>query len=200
MESWNISGSYLESCNCEAICPCRRVDGVAGGRSTYGVCFGVLCWSIERGEADGLDLGNLATALVYWYDDDEPGSPWQFVVHVDERAESAQHEALAAIFTGQAGGPHMLGLPWIRKPAELHDVRSSRIEAVPGESVRIDTHAEVVIGAAVATDSSVTCIVPGHDRLGQEHYAERLMSDDMPFVWEMTGNCAFKAPFSYAGP
>ena len=28
--SWRISGSYFESCNCDPICPCRRIDGVAG--------------------------------------------------------------------------------------------------------------------------------------------------------------------------
>ena len=29
--SWEISGTYLEACNCDPICPCRRVDGKAGG-------------------------------------------------------------------------------------------------------------------------------------------------------------------------
>ena len=33
--NWQISGTYLEACNCDAICPCRRIDGRQGGRSTY---------------------------------------------------------------------------------------------------------------------------------------------------------------------
>ena len=28
---WRISGSYLEACNCQAICPCRRIGGRPGG-------------------------------------------------------------------------------------------------------------------------------------------------------------------------
>ena len=40
--SWHIQGSYFEACNCDAICPCRRIDGMPGGRSTHGVCMGVL--------------------------------------------------------------------------------------------------------------------------------------------------------------
>ena len=28
---WPIRGSYFESCNCDPICPCRRIDDVAGG-------------------------------------------------------------------------------------------------------------------------------------------------------------------------
>jgi hypothetical protein len=198
MTEWHVEGSYLESCNCEAICPCRRVGGVTGGRSTYGVCFGVLSWLIDTGRADDVDLAGLAVALVYWYDDDQAGSPWRFVVHVDERADRAQHDALAEIFTGRAGGPHVLTLPWIRKPADLHDIHSSQIEIARGKTVRIGTRAEIVVGAAVDTDDTVSCIVPGHDRLGTELYADRLMSDDPPFVWELNGSCAFSAPFAYA--
>src|SRR4051794_17836991 len=50
--SWWIRGTYFESCNCDAICPCRRIDGGGGGRSTHGVCMGVLSWLIEDGAAD----------------------------------------------------------------------------------------------------------------------------------------------------
>ena len=58
--SWRIRGTYFESCNCDAICPCRRIEGVAGGRSTHGVCMGVLSWLIEEGAADGIDLAGVA--------------------------------------------------------------------------------------------------------------------------------------------
>ena len=56
--SWHIQGSYFEACNCEAICPCRRIDGTPGGRSTHGVCMGVLSWLI----ADGATRSSLAAA------------------------------------------------------------------------------------------------------------------------------------------
>ena len=48
---WRIAGRYFESCNCDAICPCRMIDGVEGGRSTHGICFGVLSWLIDEGRA-----------------------------------------------------------------------------------------------------------------------------------------------------
>ena len=47
----HIRGSDSESCNCDAICPCRRIDGIARGRSTHGVCTGVLSWLIAEGAA-----------------------------------------------------------------------------------------------------------------------------------------------------
>src|SRR4051812_9326121 len=84
--SWRIRGTYFESCNCDAICPCRRIDGVAGGRSTHGVCMGVLSWLIEEGAADGTDLSGLPLALACQYRDDEPGSPWTWILYLDGRA------------------------------------------------------------------------------------------------------------------
>ena len=76
---WNLSGSYLEACNCEAICPCRTIGGRKGGRSTEGICLGTLSWAIESGRAGGTDLSGLNVVLANRYDDDEPGSPWQLL-------------------------------------------------------------------------------------------------------------------------
>src|SRR5436305_10162190 len=88
--SWRIRGTYFESCNCDAICPCRRIDSVAGGRSTHGICLGVLSWLIEEGDAAGTDLAGLAVALAIRYDDDEPGAPWMWILYLDERASEEQ--------------------------------------------------------------------------------------------------------------
>src|SRR5262249_8296749 len=91
--AWRARGDYFESGNCEAICPCRRIDGVAGGRSTYGECLGVLTWLIAEGAADGVRLDGLKVALATRYHDDEPGSPWSFVLYLDLRADAEQREA-----------------------------------------------------------------------------------------------------------
>ena len=61
--TWDIRGSYFESCNCDPICPCRTIDGMPGDRSTHGICAGVLSWVIEEGSAGDTDLGGLAVAL-----------------------------------------------------------------------------------------------------------------------------------------
>jgi len=96
--SWRIRGTYFESCNCDAICPCRRIDGVPGGRSTHGVCMGALSWLIEEGAVDSIDLSGLPVALVSRYSDDEAGSPWTWILYLDARATSEQLAALEAIF------------------------------------------------------------------------------------------------------
>ena len=69
--SWRIRGSYFESCNCEAICPCRRVGGRPGGRSTHGICMGALSWVVTAGRAGASDLSGLGAVLSFRYSDDE---------------------------------------------------------------------------------------------------------------------------------
>ena len=200
MGSWRISGAYFESCNCDAICPCRTVGGRPGGRSTHGICFGVLSWRIAEGHADGVDLAGLAAALMLRYDDDEPGSPWRFVVHVDERGDEAQRDALAEILLGRRGGDDILRLPWVRKPSELLEVRAGRIEidhAPDGHVLRVGSAIELAAWQPVETDERVTCVIPGHHVPGRELYADRFTVDDEPFAWELAGNCAFVSTFEY---
>ena len=199
--SWELSGTYLESCNCDAICPCRRVGGVLGGRSTTGVCVGALSWQIERGHDGDLDVSGLAVALVFRYDDDEPGSPWVLTLHVDDRAGDEQRSALAEILLGRRGGAHVQGLPWVRKPSTVLAVESSRIELDHRSErawLRIADRVTLRISRPVETDQTVTCIVPGHAVPGTELVTELLQVDDLPFADEFVGNCAFAAPFAYA--
>jgi hypothetical protein len=200
--SWHIEGDYFESCNCEAICPCRTVGGVPGGRSTYGICMGVLSWLVHEGHADGVDLGGLAAALVIRYDDDEPGSPWSFVVHVDERGSEEQRRALADILTGRLGGDDILRLPWVRKPSEELAVRASPIELRVGgdhKELRVGSAVELAATRPFETDQRVSCVIPGHHIAGTEYYADRLAVHDEPFEWALEGNCAFVGTFSYSG-
>src|SRR6516164_9571873 len=98
--SWDIRGSYFESCNCDPICPCRRIDGVPGGRSTHGECLGVLSWLIEEGAVGKVDLAGQPVAMASRYHDDEHGSPWTWILYLDRGASSAQRDALEAIFRG----------------------------------------------------------------------------------------------------
>jgi hypothetical protein len=196
---WRIAGRYFESCNCDAICPCRMVGGRPGGRSTHGVCYGVLSWAVGEGRAGTVDLAGLKAALTMEYSDDQPGSPWRFVLHVDAEAGPDEGDALAGILLGDLGG-EVLRLPWLRKPSELVERRSSTIElreAGKGYELRVGAAVEVKAVRPVETAEEVACIVPGYDRPGTELYADRLRVDDPPFDWELAETCAFTSSFDY---
>ena len=197
---WRIAGAYFEACNCEAICPCRMIDGVPGGRSTYGECLGVLGWRVDAGHADGLDLAGLHAALICRYHDDEPGSPWTIRLHVDERGSGAQRDALAAILLGGAGGPHIARLPWVRKERDLLEVVASPIELHDGpvNELRVGAAARLRASRPVEGQPVVACGIPGYDRSGKEYFADVNSVADEPFAWDWSGRCAFVGDFDYA--
>jgi hypothetical protein len=176
------------------------IGGVPGGRSTHGICFGVLGWRIDEGHAGNVDLRGLCAALTIRYDDDEPGSPWSILLHVDERGSREQRVAIEQIFLGELGGD-VLRLPWIRKPRNLVGVQASAIQLGDGGSHTLDVGDVITLRATrpVETDVPVACGIPGYDQPGTELYADTLAVHDGPFDWELQGNCAFASAFDYGG-
>jgi len=200
--SWQIRGSYFESCNCDAICPCRRVDGVPGGRTTYGVCMGVLTWSIDNGAADATDLSGLRVALAVRYSDDEPRSPWTWILYLDALASGEQRAALERIFSGRLGGDATRHFPWAWKASELVAVRPVAIEVDHTrrrERLRIRDRVSVRIRDRHDGGETVTCVIPGHERAGEELVADELVVDDGPLAFSYRGVCGYGSTFDYAG-
>jgi len=198
--SWRLRGTYLEACNCEVICPCRRIGGRTGGRSTSGICEGALSWAIEEGHAGDVDLAGLAALLVCRYSDDEPGSPWTFFLYVDERGDNAQREALAAIFTGELGGSATDHFPWAWKDSQPLGWRAVAIELEHKRRGRFRAGSEVTlrVGDPVTDQEPVTCVIPGHHRTGRELYADLLRVEDGDLDFELSGTCAYESNFSYS--
>ena len=201
VDAWRVAGTYLESCNCDAICPCRMVDGARGGRSTYGLCLGALSWFVDEGRVGDVDLSRLGVVLASRYHDDEQGSPWTFALYVDERGDEAQREALAAIFSGRLGGDAVRHFPWAWKPSELLAVRPARIEIDHTRRrgwFRAGEYVEVRVRGPVAAGEAVRCVIPGYERAGEELVAETLaVGDEPPLRFEFSGNCAYASTFEY---
>jgi hypothetical protein len=200
--SWQIRGSYFESCNCDVICPCRRIDGKAGGRSTHGVCMGVLSWVIEEGAVEDVDVSGLAVAIALSYSDDEPGSPWTWVLYLDARGEDQQRDALEGVFTGRLAGDADSHFPWVWKASELVAVRPVGIEVDHERRrqwLRIRDRVSVRIRDAHDGGETVTCVIPGHDRTGEELVADELVVEDGPLGFSYRGVCGYASTFEYAG-
>jgi len=183
------------------ICPCRRIGGRQGGRSTYGVCLGSLSWQIEEGKAGEVELGGMCAVLANRYDDDQPGSPWSFVLYVDERADERQREALEGIFLGRLGGTPELQFPWVWKPSTLLGVRHVAIEVdhTPGRGwFRAGGQVTVRVREPVESQETVTCVIPGHHRSGSEVVTDLLSVDDGPLDFDLQGSCGYEASFEYS--
>ena len=198
---WRVRGSYFEGCNCDAICPCRAVRGVPGGPSTHGVCYGSLSWHVLDGHHGPVDLTDLKVVLSLRYHDAvQPSTPWEVVLYVDDRAEPLQHDALAEIFLGRAGGT----VSQLYGPAigQVHAIRSARITVEHVEArKRIDVAGFLTVEAEGAASGAgeVQCGIPGFDHPGTELYGDVLTSTDEVLRWEVRGGrrASFASDFDY---
>ena len=102
-QNWSLRGEYMESCNCDYLCPCIYTNPQAP--VTYDDCIAVMVFRIDEGRSGTVQLDGLKFALVIRSGKVMVDGNWIFGVVVDEAADSAQRQALSAIAGGEAGGP-----------------------------------------------------------------------------------------------
>jgi hypothetical protein len=120
--SWNLTGSYAETCSCELMCPCNTsLDHGA----TYDFCRVTLAFNIRRGEIEGTDIAGRRVVLIADTPKVMTQGNWKLGVYVDDEASEEQFDKLVKVFGGQLGGP-MAGLaPLV---GEMAGVERARIE------------------------------------------------------------------------
>jgi hypothetical protein len=97
-----MRGEYMESCNCDYLCPCIYTN--PQGRTTHEHCIALLVYRIDEGRYGEVPLDGLKFALVIRSGRVMADGKWVFACVVDATADAAQRAALAAIASGQAGG------------------------------------------------------------------------------------------------
>ena len=132
--SWNLKGSYVETCSCELMCPCNlSMDHGA----TYDFCRVTLVFDIREGEIDGTGIGGLTVALIADTPKVMTEGNWRLGVFIDDGASDEQAEKLGQVFGGQLGGPMAALGPLV---GEMLGVERAAIEVVDDglrHSVRI---------------------------------------------------------------
>jgi hypothetical protein len=107
MADWKISGEYMESCNCDYLCPCIYTNSL--GETTNDNCTALLVFRVDDGNYEGVNLDGLSFAMVIKSGKVMSEGNWAYGVIVDEAGDEAQRAALSAIASGEAGGaPSMI--------------------------------------------------------------------------------------------
>ena len=123
--SWNLTGSYFESCSCDVICPCTASMSLG---ATKDRCKVVLVFDVKSGEVEGTDVSGLTVAAVCDTPKVMSEGNWRLGVVIDADASDEQAEKLGGVFSGALGGPmealgplvgEDLGLE--RLPIEVHE-------------------------------------------------------------------------------
>jgi len=104
--SWNLTGSYAETCSCELMCPCNlSFDHGA----TYDYCRVTLGFNVREGTVDGTDVAGRKVVIIADSPKVMTEGNWKLGVYVDDEASDEQFDKLIQVFSGQLGGP-MAGL------------------------------------------------------------------------------------------
>lgn len=103
MSSWSIEGKYMETCNCEYLCPCITTNMTAN--PTEGDCKAAIAMRIDKGHKDETRLDGLSFIIMLQSSGPMAEGNMRVGLIVDENADEAQTKAIADIATGAAGGP-----------------------------------------------------------------------------------------------
>ena len=157
--SWNLRGSYAETCSCELMCPCNLTFTHG---ATYDFCRATLAFSIREGDVEGTDVGGCRVVTIIDTPKVMTDGNWRLGMYVDEQASDEQFDKLVGVFGGRLGGPMAALAPLvgeivgveraaidIRDDGILHSVRVGDVidfeveDIVPfgkenGEPVRFD--------------------------------------------------------------
>ena len=198
--SWNLDGSYFETCSCDVICPCTASLSLG---ATYDRCNVVLVFNVKSGEVDGTDVSGLTVAAVADTPKVMTDGNWRLGVVIDEAASDEQAEKLGAVFSGALGGPMEALGPMIgenlgveRAPIEVTEdglKHSVRI----GDDVDFEIEDVVPFGVETGEPAKITGIFhPAGSELTVAH-AKRSKIDAFGIRYE--GNAAFsKSQFAWA--
>src|SRR3954469_12422053 len=100
--TWNLRGSYVETCSCELMCPCNTsLDHGA----TYDFCRVSLVFNVRAGDVEGTDIAGRKVALIADTPKVMTDGNWRVGVYVDDQASDEQFDKLVKVFGGQLGGP-----------------------------------------------------------------------------------------------
>lgn len=199
MPGWTLSGTYFESCNCEAACPCVFLS-----RPSEGECTVLIGWHIEDGADGEVRLDGLNVALAVYSPGHMMEVKWQAAAYLDERASEPQKQALIRIFGGHAGGVPGVLAGFI---GEMKGVRSvpiafraegrERSLTIPG----IATAAIEAIGGQNEGEATVSghplAVAPGFPAVVAR--SRGLEFTDHGWTWSVNGRNGFFSPFAYQG-
>lgn len=122
--SWNLRGSYVETCSCELMCPCNLTFDHG---ATYDFCRVTLVFNIREGQVDGVDIGGRRVAAIADTPKVMTQGNWRLGVFIDDQASEEQFAKLVDVFSGQLGGPMAAITPLV---GEMLGVERAAIEIV----------------------------------------------------------------------
>jgi hypothetical protein len=196
--AWQVSGGFIDACNCDVLCPC-----VFSNAPTRGDCASLVAWHVEDGRFNDLSLNGLNAAWAFYTPAHVLKGNWKLAVYVDEQGTPAQREALGAIFSGRAGGylggvapliGQLLGIRAVPIQFEVDGRRRQFI--IPGIARVAITAVEGGNKTEVLLQNTPLGLVPDLPVVVAKSNA--VSYGDYDLAWKLSDTNGFYGPFSYA--
>ena len=198
--AWNVAGRYMETCNCDFLCPCPT-SGLQ--KSTHGTCTFAMAFDVDRGSFDGTKLDGLKFIVVGKTPGNMIEGNWSVGVIVDRKADAKQSDALASIVSGKAGGPMANLAPLIGnflgvEPRDIQFRHGGNRWGVTAGSLEQELEEVVGLGGQPMFLDNVGH--PANNRLGLGH-AKKSQVHAFGIDWDDTSgrNNGHHAPFAWTG-
>jgi hypothetical protein len=197
--SWNINGTYFETCSCDLMCPCiLSMDHGA----TYDYCRITLVFNIARGEVEGTDVAGRTVVVIADTPKVMTEGNWRLGMFLDEGTSDEQMEKLTAVFGGQKGGPMELLAPFVGEVLGAERAPIEVVEEGLRHSVRvedaIDFEVEDIVPFGVETGKPVGLTSVFYPVGSELTVAEATRSQISAFGIEYEGKTGLSAEFSWA--
>jgi hypothetical protein len=138
--SYDLSGTFVECCDCFTICPCWVSDIPDENH-----CSGLYVWTFDAGsKIGGKDVGGKSVAAASYHG---LGVGGQAVLFIDSKLKKMERDRLATAFSGLSGGDlvalsKLLGSIIAIHPAAItamYDVRKVSNEKGVKKDTKVDT-------------------------------------------------------------
>jgi len=190
--SWNLEGSYFESCSCDVVCPCTASMALG---ATHDHCKVTLVFHVKEGEVEGVDVGGLTVAAVAETPKVMTDGNWRLGVFIDAAASDEQAEALGSVFSGALGGPMEALGPLVgenlgvqRAPIEIREDGLTHAVRI-GDAVDIEIEDVVPFGVESGEPAKLTGIF--HPAGSELTIAKATRASIDAFGIQYTGKAAF---------
>jgi hypothetical protein len=195
--TWAISGTYLENCNCNAVCPCTWGSGPADTEH----CYFLLAFRIDHGAVDGVDVSGLTFAVLGETPKLMTDGNWRWGVLIDAAASEEQSARLQGVATGTLGGPMAAFAPLVRDLLGVQRVPISFEVAAGVARARFGDLIDVELAPVRGIDGKdVTLGNVGHPANSTLTIAPATRSHVSAFgiTYGAPGTSGFTAPFSWS--
>jgi hypothetical protein len=192
---YQLTGSLLEVCSCETLCPCW-----IGEDPDNGTCESVVAYQITEGRVRGVDVSGLTLVNVCKIPGNVLEGNWRVVMFLDDTATDEQEEAVIDAFSGKLGGPlaDLAGLV-----SEVIEVRRAPIEHSIEDgagTLKVAGNVDCSMAPYRGPDGSITTLnnsifstVPGSPAYVSKSDRQKIDIPEHGFHWELEGKNAIQS-------